>query len=328
MRVWLVLLLAVLGLASCARIGGLVSSVLPEEEADEEFGQVPEVPAHLAAGGAATARVEPTLVREVEAGVDPATLTAEQGGIAGLPTEEEMMWTDPDAPEASEDLLKELGVERDGVWQLSHSMARRDSMTKGKSLLIWFAHSSGERKPGSPASLAIERELFARPKFGEWAEQNLVRMKTDRMVPDARSVDPKAKEVARQKEKYHEKLKKRYSVRGYPTLVVVAPDGSVVSKVRGYRAGDPEYTWGLLRTAVDLAEKRQATFEEKLKKKGYRYWEGGNERRILARLASYRDGRLLLIGPDGVRYQTHERSLSKADRDWIADERERRLSGS
>jgi hypothetical protein len=103
---------------------------------------------------------------------------------------------------------------------------------------------------------------------------------------------------------------------------VVAPDGSVVQRERGY-AGNPDFTWGLLRTGVKIARERQQELEKRLLKKGYRFWKGENDQKMLARLLDYQDGELLLVGPNGNRYRTTEANLSSKDRKWLMEEKEK-----
>ncbi|MDQ8189485.1 hypothetical protein [Roseibacillus persicicus] len=293
-------------------------------EKEDNFGKVPEVPAHLRAGGSATAKVEPTEERLVAAGVDPASLAASQGGVAGLPSEDDIIFTNPDDFEGSEAAIQGLfGVARKD-WQESHTVAKNLSLVESKPLLIFFTDTPSPQSGGSPAAARLESELIARSDFADWAGENFVRLKLDFNVKDRKSADTARQSIALAKEKYLLSLKKRYKVGGFPALIVVATDGSVVQHVRGYRSGNSEFTWGLLRTALETSKARQKKFEEKLQKKGYRRWTGKNDLKILARLAAYKDGNLILIAPNGVRYETKESNLSAEDRLWIEEQKEKR----
>ncbi|MFD2303109.1 hypothetical protein ACFSYE_08040 [Roseibacillus ishigakijimensis] len=292
------------------------------EEEKDKFGKIPEVPSHLRAGGGGTVRTGVTEAeqRVLEAGEDPALA----GGIVGLPTEEEMIFTDPDDIAASEKAIEGLFGVIKKDWQESHTVAKQLSLSEGKPLLILFTNTPGPRSGGSPASAGLERELLARPDFSEWAGEHFVRLRLDFNVKDRNAADRDKQALALKKERYLESLKSRYKVKGFPTIMVIATDGSVVMNERGYRAGTDEYVWGLLRTAAINSAERQRVFEERLVKDGYRRWTGKNDLRLLARLAAYDEGELLLIGANGERYRTKESHLSKKDRAWIAEQKAKR----
>jgi thioredoxin-related protein len=319
----LVFLSLLLMLSSCSRVGGLVSKLKPGEEEDK-FGKIPKVPAHLRAGGNATVKVEPAEERTVAAGVDPASLSTEQGGIAGLPSESDMIFTNPDDAEASEAAIEGLFSVQKKDWLSSHTVAKNLALVESKPLLILFTDTPSSQSGGSPAAARLESELLARNDFADWAGEKFVRLKLDFNVKDRRSADTAKQTLAVKKENYLLSLKKRYKVGGFPAIIVVAADGSVVQNVRGYRTGTSEYVWGLLKTAAVISESKQKKFEDRVLKKGYRRWQGKNKQKILAKLVSYREGDLVLVAPNGVRYRTHEKNVSAEDREWIQQQKEKR----
>ena len=201
---------------------------------DDSFGDVPEVPAFLR-GGEGTATVKPTSETVVAAGVDPASLTLEQGGIAGLTAEEDLIITDPDDIEASERALAGLFSVAKKDWQESHTIAKRLSLSQSKPLLIVFTDLPTAKRGGSPAAASLEKELLANKEFAEWAGKHFVRLKLDYNVKDRNSTDPSKLELALKKEKYLKTLRKRYRVGGLPVMLVVANDGSVIQHIRAIK---------------------------------------------------------------------------------------------
>ncbi|MGJ8724187.1 MAG: hypothetical protein ACSHYB_06500 [Roseibacillus sp.] len=310
-------------LVSCGQMGGLVSKLKPGKE-DDSFGKVPKIPGHLRAGGSANVTIQPAADIMVDADVDPASLSTEQGGVVGLTPESDIIFTDPDDVEASEAAIQGLFGEEKKDWYSSHTVAKNRALMESKPLLIFFADTPGGRNGGSLASAVLEKELFARTDFAEWAKENLIRLKLDRNFKDRRSVDKDKKSLALRKASYIESLRKQYKVGGSPALIVVAADGSIVQHVRGYRNGSAEYTWGLLKTGVVLSSERQKKVEARLEKKGYRRWTGNNDLKILARLAKYQNGELLLIAPNGARYVTKESNLSRTDQQWLQAQKDKR----
>ena len=294
-------------------------SKLKPGEKDDDFGKIPEIPSHLRSGGTANVRIDPAPSREVAAGVDPASLSLAQGGAIGLTPESDLIFTDPDDVEASEAAIEGLFGEEKKEWYVSHTVAKNRALLESKPLLILFTDLPSAEDGGSPSAARLQKELLARKDFSDWARENVVRLKLDFNIKDRKSADSRKLSLALRKAKYLESLKQQYRVGGFPAMILVAADGSVVQQVRGYRSGGADHAWGLLKTGMVLNNKRQEKFEAKLKKKGYRRWTGRNEQKILARLAKYENGKLLLIAPNGVRHVTKESNLSKEDRSWIEE---------
>lgn len=231
--------------------------------------------------------------------------------------EENIVWTDPDNPNAEipdlDGLLKDSN--EGGVWRQSETEARRESKQSGKPLLIWFTDSASAY--GAECK-NLDSELFLRDDFEEWAEGNVVRLRIDQSVQGNTMRDTDAKRI------YVREVKKRYKVAGYPTLVVVAPSGEVVERYKGYRKGRADFLWGQLRQAAQVSSSNHREWIASLEKKGYREWKDGRGRSVFAKLVSYREGELFLVEPDGQRFRTRESNLSEDDRAWIRREKEKR----
>jgi thioredoxin-related protein len=76
-----------------------------------------------------------------------------------------------------------------------------------------------------------DREVFETQKFKDYADRNLVLVKVD--FPNA---IPQTDELKAQ----NNRLKEKYEIEGYPTLVVLDPSEKVVVKQVGYLEGGPE----------------------------------------------------------------------------------------
>jgi thioredoxin-related protein len=77
----------------------------------------------------------------------------------------------------------------------------------------------------------LDKETFSKSGFTSYAGKNLVLVEVDFPAQKQQSAELKAANKALQ-EKYH--------VNGYPTLVALKPDGTVVWNQVGYLAGGPE----------------------------------------------------------------------------------------
>jgi hypothetical protein len=227
----------------------------------------------------------------------------------------ELVWTDPDNPDAEIPELQGLMAvaPQKGPWGESESDALRESKKSGKPLVIWFTDS--ER---SSACKSLSNGLFTKSEFEEWAAENVVRLIVDQSVKGKDMEDDARKKI------YVRGLKKKYSARGYPTLLVLAPSGEVIGRYKSYRKGQEDFIWGQLKQGVALAREGHKSWKSGLERKGYRDWSDSQGRVIFAKLAAYRDGELVLVEPDGQRARTHEDKLSAGDRVWIQQQKEMR----
>lgn len=280
---------------------------------------VPEVPPQFR-------RQDPAaLTRVTLDGAPPVGGAVDQGVVfpTGVTPDEDIVWTDPDNPDAPlpglEETLSSAGSQR-GPWEVSHTEARRAAVRQGKPLLIWFTDTKR-----SPTCQTLSRELFSTPDFDAWANGNVVRLRLDYNVSGAGGgYDDKMDDRLRKKA-YLESLKKRYNAGGFPTVLVMAPDGTVTGRYRGYRRGAPDFYWGRLKNAVRTAVEQQEDWLERMTKKGYRTWTDRKGRTLFAKLLRYYEsGEMILVEPDGRRLRAKEKSLSDADRRWIAGERAKR----
>jgi thioredoxin-related protein len=298
-------LLLVVALSSCAKLG--LGGKANQKTAPSPFGST-GVPPQLRA-------------RTVDPGTPVATLpnglTNKQA--LNLTPQEDIVYTDPDNPEAG---IPELGdllsqVKR-GPWEQSETIAKKRSVREGKPLLIWFTDSQS-----NPLCKAVSQELFATDDFGKWATEKLVRLKVDTFIsvddsdPDADQSENRRSQINH----YNDAIKKRYKVMGFPSLVMLSPSGEVVGTYRGYKRGDSVLLWGKLKHAEAISAESYKSWRSGLEKKGYRDWHDRKERKVFARLTSYSAGTLALIEPDGTRSRTTEDKLSDPDREWITEQK-------
>ncbi|MEO5913375.1 MAG: thioredoxin family protein [Luteolibacter sp.] len=296
-----------LALGSCAKLGLGKSDKKEEPSPYGPTGIPPQLRANKGDGGTA-----------VEAG----------GNIPAAPSpsmftpSEDIVYTDPDNPDAAiPELATLLSAPKRGPWEDSETVAKQRSVREGKPLLIWFTDSQS-----SPMCKAISQELFATNDFGDWATENLVRLRVDSFVKitdQDMSIDD-AKDRELRIVDYNNQLKKRYKIMGYPSLIVISPSGEVVGRYRGYKRGDAQFVWGQLKQAQAVSDASYKGWRTGMEKKGYREWSDRRDRKVFAKLVSYSKGELVLIEPDGGRARTKEASLSDKDKAWIAEQKKLR----
>ncbi|MCW1921129.1 thioredoxin family protein [Luteolibacter arcticus] len=285
-------------LPGCGIIGGGEDK---PETAASPFGPG-GVPQHLRAGGGSAIKpggnTSPEVVKAIQ-NYNP----------------DELVWTDPDDPDAELPELDGLltAPKQKGPWWDSETEALRESKRTGKPLLIWFTDSVR-----STACKSLSANLLTRSDFEAWASENTVRLVVDQSVK-GKNIDDTTSKVL-----YSRDLKKKYNASGYPSLHVLAPSGEVIGRYKSYRSGQEDFLWGQLKQGVSLAQQRQKSWKASLEKKGYRDWSNESGRVIFAKLAAYKEGQIILVEPDGLRVRTHEKNLSAGDRVWIQQQKEKR----
>jgi thioredoxin-related protein len=275
------------------------------------------------------ADIPPSIPGAVPPRMKGADSAASGGGSPVLPSgpveltpEEEIIFTDPDNPDANipelSTLLESTPKRRKGPWEDSEAIARKRSLREGKPLLIWFTDSRS-----SPMCKALAQELFNNPAFNEWADQHFIRLRVDsqpQVTDQSLSLDEKETKLVEIRA-YVKRIKKQYKILGHPNLILVHPDGSVIGRYRGYKRGDAEFTWGLLKQGEAAFQHTYKDWKGSLEKRGYRQWTDTKGRTVFAKLVSYSKGTLMLIEPDGTRSKTHENRLSNEDRMWIDEQK-------
>lgn len=79
--------------------------------------------------------------------------------------------------------------------------------------------------------IRLKKETFDQPQFKEYADKNLVLVEVD--FPQGKSLAPEVK-------KQNDALQEQYHVEGFPTLVLLDPQGKVIKQNVGYLAGGPK----------------------------------------------------------------------------------------
>lgn len=111
-------------------------------------------------------------------------------------------------------------------WVTDFEKAKEIAKEQNKHILIDFSGSDW-----CGWCIKLDEEVFKEKVFKDYAKENLVLMLAD--YP--RDKSKQSAELIKQ----NEKLAKEFGVRGFPSIFVLAPDGSVLGKT-GYQKGGPE----------------------------------------------------------------------------------------
>jgi thioredoxin-related protein len=108
-------------------------------------------------------------------------------------------------------------------WTEDYAKALEKAKTEKKNLLLDFTGSDwcGYCK-------LLDKEVFATAEFKSWAKDNVVLVKVD--FPHS---TPQTAKVKQQ----NSELKSQHPVNGYPTVVILDPEGKELAKKVGYHPG-------------------------------------------------------------------------------------------
>ncbi len=79
--------------------------------------------------------------------------------------------------------------------------------------------------------IRLKKETFDQPQFKEFADKNLILVEVD--FPQGKSLAPEVK-------KQNDALQEKYHIEGFPTIVLLDPQGNIIKQNSGYLPGGPK----------------------------------------------------------------------------------------
>ncbi|MDQ3622226.1 MAG: thioredoxin family protein [Verrucomicrobiota bacterium] len=110
-------------------------------------------------------------------------------------------------------------------WTDDYKKALEKAKTEKKMVLLDFTGSDW-----CGWCIKLDDEVFSKPKFKQYAKENLVLVELD---------FPQQRQLPKAKKEQNEELAKQYQVKGYPTVVILDSEGKKVGQL-GYMPGGPE----------------------------------------------------------------------------------------
>lgn len=110
-------------------------------------------------------------------------------------------------------------------WITSVEQGQQEAKVNNKLVLLDFTGSDW-----CGWCVLLDREVFSKPKFKDYASKNLVLVEVD---------FPKRKPVPDAARRENLRLAQRYQIQGFPTIIVLNGDGQVVGEF-GYVKGGPD----------------------------------------------------------------------------------------
>mgnify|MGYP001299957172 CR=1 FL=1 len=110
-------------------------------------------------------------------------------------------------------------------WETKFEKAKEQAEEKGLPILADFTGSDW-----CGWCIKLDEEVFSQKEFKEYASENLVLFMADY---------PRAKKQSASEKKQNEELAQKYSIQGFPTILLLDAEGEVLART-GYQPGGAE----------------------------------------------------------------------------------------
>jgi len=118
-----------------------------------------------------------------------------------------------------------LTAAEDLKWTTDLAEAQAEAEKKDRLVLIDFTGSDW-----CGWCIKFKKDTLSKPEFKDYAAKNLVLVEVD---------FPRKKEQSAELKAANKKLQDKYGVRGFPTYVILSPEGKEVGRQVGYLKGGP-----------------------------------------------------------------------------------------
>ena len=217
-----------------------------------------------------------------------------------------------------------------GVWETEFSASTNAAKAANRYVLVDFSGSDW-----CGWCIRLDKEVFKRKHFRDYAKDNLVCVLLD---------SPQGKKLKKALQTQNKALRQTYGVRGYPTVLVLSPDGELVART-GYREGGAEAYVEYLKGVIDPHRKKhdipsptplassgrpsrlggnklQALRQVPLARRDdreNRTWTSTSGTTTIASIVETQDEYVVLRKEDGQTIKLRASQLSADDRKFIAD---------
>jgi len=145
-------------------------------------------------------------------------VTVYAGCNAGLPSlKKTPMLDNPSEANTGSSLRAENGLQKTGGWLTSWDLAHRESLRSGKPIMAVFTGSDW-----CGPCIALKKNVLKTSQFEQWATDNVVLLELD--FPKTKNQSPALREQ-------NQELSQKFNVSGYPTVLVIEPNGRVKGKL-------------------------------------------------------------------------------------------------
>lgn len=116
----------------------------------------------------------------------------------------------------------------DSTWSSDYKKAQEEAKASHKPVLLNFTGSDW-----CGYCIMLDRAILSKPEFKDYASKNLVLVEID--FPNHGGARWKAQSIDTKKQ--NAELAEKYDVMGFPTLVILSPEGKMLWRYEGYYSG-------------------------------------------------------------------------------------------
>jgi len=120
-------------------------------------------------------------------------------------------------------------------WLTDFKRAQEEAKSRNKPILIEFTGSDW-----CPPCIQMKQDIFATAEFQNYAAKNFILLEVD---------FPRGKELAREVAAQNMELAQKFSVEGFPCILLLGSNGSTLAKRVGYESEAPAHFIAWLETA-------------------------------------------------------------------------------
>lgn len=194
-----------------------------------------------------------------------------------------------------------------GEWGTDYEQALEQARQENRYVLMDFTGSDW-----CGWCIKLDREVFSKQAFKDFAEENLVLVEVD---------FPRRRKPPQSVREQNDKLKKEFGIRGFPTIIMLNPDGRKIAQT-GYKAGGPEAYVEHLAAFIrkdggSLGEAASGGGAAVVDLSGPRTWTTKTGPVIEAEFMEFQDGWVHLKKSDGTTLKVSLLNLSEKDKKII-----------
>lgn len=115
-----------------------------------------------------------------------------------------------------------VASDTEGLWQTDYAAALKQAAAENKYVLVDFSGSDW-----CGWCMRLDREVFSQPEFQDYAKENLILVLLD---------FPRSKPQTDALKEQNNKLAEKYGIQGFPTVLILDPQGKVIERT-GYQPG-------------------------------------------------------------------------------------------
>ncbi len=188
------------------------------------------------------------------------------------------------------------------AWKKSATEVLESARESGKPVFMYFSNNL------IGMSNLVDTSLINNPGFAPLVQESCELLKLNYGEEDVR------------KSQYYIALRKRMSIKGFPTLIIVLPDGSEILRLKSFKPDNTTGYLGKIKDALSRKDKMITDRRAKLEKEGYRWWSASGGKKVFARLSKLDANQATFTREWGGEFQTFTSRLSEEDRLWIAEQ--------